>query len=112
VIWPATFLSGTADAVNPNVPGHYVVKTGSADAITIAAPAVSAEGNVISIISDTAFAHTVTAPSALFAVGVMKTTLTFPAARGAGLIFRVCNGAFHVISDGAHGTNAVTSVWT
>jgi hypothetical protein len=99
--WPATFLSGTADAINPAVPGFYVVKTGSANGMTLAAPPVSAEGNVIQIWSDTLFAHTLTATTLLANGTALKTTATFPAFRGAGLILRACNGVWHVLSNGA-----------
>lgn len=101
MISPATFLAGTADAIPNSVPGFYVVKTGSANAMTLAAPPASAEGNIIEIWSDTLFAHTLTATSLLANGTALKTTATFPAFRGAGLRLRACNGVYHVMSNGA-----------
>lgn len=102
--WPGIFLQGTADAIPAGVAAFYVVKTGSADAMTLAAPTAAQEGNVIFIYSDTAFAHTITATS-LFANGTaLKTTATFPAFRGAGCILRVCNLVYHVLANASAGT--------
>ncbi len=96
---PAVFLAGTTDAIPANVPGYYVVKTASVDAMTLAAPTAAQEGNVISVYSDTLFAHTITA-TALFANGTaLKTTATFPALRGAGVILRATNLVWHVLSQ-------------
>lgn len=98
VSWPAVFLAGVADAVPSSVPGFYVVKTAGVNAMTLAVPPASAEGNIISIWSDTTNAHTLTAPSAIFAVGVaLKTVGTFTAFRGCGVTLRVCNGVYHLI---------------
>jgi len=97
---PAIFLSGTADAINPAVPGFYVIKTGQADLMTLAAPPASAEGNIIEIWSDTAFAHTLTATTLLAGGTALKTTATYPAFRGAGMVLRACNGVWHVMSSG------------
>lgn len=106
--WPGINLTGTADAINPAVPGFYVIKTGSADAMTLAAPPASAEGNIIQIWSDTLFAHTLTATTLLANGTALKTTATFPAFRGAGLILRACNGVWHVLSQGGAGVVVLT----
>jgi hypothetical protein len=109
---PALILSGTTDAIDPSIPGYYVIKTGAADACTLITPTAAMEGNIIEIFSDTAYAHTVTAATAVLEVGVAKTIATFPAAKGAGLCLRVTNLTYHVLYDGAHGTNAVVIVYT
>lgn len=101
LVWPGTFLTGTADAISPSVPGFYVIKTAAADLMTLAAPPASAEGNIIQIWSDTLFAHTLTATTLLANGTALKTTATWPAFRGAGLILRACNGVYHVLSNGA-----------
>jgi hypothetical protein len=95
-----TLLTGTADAINPHVSGNYMVKTGSADAMTLAAPTAGTDDNLsISVFSDTLFAHTITATS-LFANGTaLKTTCTFGAFKGAGIILRAFNGVWQVISQ-------------
>jgi hypothetical protein len=104
---PIVELSGTTDAIDPTVPGNYIVKTGSADAITIGAPRVGLDDNLsINIFSDTAFAHTVTAPSAIIATGtaVLKTTITFLAFRGSGIQLRAYNGTWQLIGNVGPGT--------
>ena len=96
-----TLLSGTADAINPHVSGNYIVKTGSANAMTLTAPTVGVDDNlVISIFSDTLFAHTLTATALLAGGTALKTTATFPAFRGAGMTLRAFNGVWQVISSG------------
>jgi hypothetical protein len=93
-------LTGTADVINPHASGNYIVKTGSADAMTLAAPTAGTDDNLsIAIFSDTLFAHTITATS-LFASGVaLKTTCTFGAFKGAGIILRAYNGVWQVVSQ-------------
>jgi hypothetical protein len=112
LFWPATFLAGTADAIPVTGPGFYVVKTGSADAMTLAAPPASIEGAIIQVWSDTAFAHTITATSLIAAGVALKTTITFPAFRGAGVILRACNGVYHLLSGGGSATNGGPVVLT
>ena len=92
-------LTGTADVINPHVSGNYIIKTAGVDAMTLKAPTVGVDDNLsIAIFSDTLFAHTVTATS-LFANGTaLKTTATWPAFRGAGIILRAFNGVWHVLN--------------
>jgi hypothetical protein len=96
---PIIVLTGTTDAINPHVSGNYIIKTGSADAITLGAPTAGVDDNLsINIWSDTAQAHTVTATS-LFANGTaLKTTATFAAFRGAGMTLRAYNGVWQVLA--------------
>jgi len=95
-----TFLTGTADAINPHFAGNYVVDTGAADLMTLAAPTSEVDdGLSINVWSDSNFAHTITATS-LFANGTaLKTTATFAAFRGAGLGLRAMDGVWHVIAQ-------------
>jgi hypothetical protein len=97
-----TTLTGTADAINPHIAGNYIVDTGQADLMTLAAPTAEVDdGLSIAIYSDTNFAHTVTATS-LFANGTaLKTTATFAAFRGAGMILRAIDGVWHIVSSTA-----------
>jgi hypothetical protein len=107
--WPATFLSGSTDAIPAGVAGFYVVKTAGVNAMTLAAPTVAQEGNIITVQSDTTNAHTITATS-LFANGqALKTTATFPAFRGAVIQLRVCNLVYHVLSTGDSAGKVVLS---
>jgi len=97
-----TLLTGTADVINPHVSGNYIVKTGSADAMTLAAPTAGLDDNLsISIWSDTLFAHTITATSLLANGTALKTTATFAAFRGAGIGLRAFNGVWQVIANTA-----------
>jgi hypothetical protein len=112
LVRPAFVLTGSADAIDPTIPGFYLIKTAGVDAMTIITPTAASEGNLIEIYSDTANAHTLTAATAVLEVGVAKTVATFPAAKGAGLTLRVTNLTYTVVSDGAHGTNAVAIVYT
>lgn len=97
---PITLLTGTTDAINPHIPGNYLIDAGAVDAITLTAPTAEVDdGLSINIWSDTAFAHTVTA-AALFANGTaLKTTATFAAFRGAGMTLRAIDGVWHVLSS-------------
>jgi hypothetical protein len=94
-------LTGATDAIDATSPGFYVIKGGAIDAMTLAAPPASAEGNIIEIVSDTLFAHTLTATTLLANGTALKTTASFPAFRGASLKLRACNGVWQVLSSGA-----------
>lgn len=110
---PITNFTGTADAINPHVAGNYVVKTGSADLMTLTAPtAVVDDGLVINIWSATAFAHTITATSLIAAGVAAKTTITFPAFAGAGVTLRAINGLWHLVGGGGGATNGGPVVLT
>lgn len=99
----ATNLSGSADALT-GVAGRYVIKTAGVDAITLAAPNASMEGNLIEIWSDTANAHTITCPSAIIKAGeAAKTVITFPAFAGAGCVLRVVGVTYHLVGSGPGG---------
>jgi len=100
-------LTGTTDAIvvpaTQNFPYSYnfVISTGSADAITLTLPRVGLDDNfTIAIFSDTAFAHTVTLPSAAYSHGAVgqATVATFSAFRGAGMVLRGFNGTWQVVS--------------
>lgn len=110
---PITSLTGVADVINPHISGNYLIDTGSADVITLGLPTSEADdGLSIAIFSDSAFAHTVTLPSAAYKGGTAtpKTIATFAAFAGAGMILRAIDGAWHVLatSSGTSGTNSVT----
>jgi hypothetical protein len=97
---PITLLSGTTDVINPHISGNYIIKTGSANAITLAAPTVGLDDNLsINIWSDTLFAHTVTATS-LFANGAaLASVATFKAFKGSGITLRAFNGVWQVLAS-------------
>lgn len=95
-------ISGTADAINPHNSGNYIVATAGVDAMVLTAPTAGIDDNLsIAIFSDTLNAHTITATS-LFASGAsagLKSTATFAAFRGAGVILRAYNGVWQVVGQ-------------
>ncbi len=99
---PLTILSGTTDAINPHVAGNYLIDTGQIDAITLGAPTSELDDNLsINIWSDSAFAHTITCPAAIIAAGVaLKTVITLPAFKGAGVTLRAIDGNWHIVGQG------------
>lgn len=105
-----TELSGTTDAINGHQSGNYVIKTAGVDAITIGAPTAGLDDNLnIAIFSDTANAHTITAPSAIIAsgaAGANKTVITLLAGRGSGVVLRAFNGTWQVVGNSGPATFA------
>ena len=95
-----TVLSGTADAVNPYNPNgnNYVVNTGSADAMTLAAPVSgSDDGLTVAIFSNTAQAHTLTSTGNIQSGAAGTGVLTFAAHAGAGVLLRAYQGKWQII---------------
>lgn len=95
-------LTGTADAINPYAQSNnYIVNTGSADAMTLVLPIAGVDDNLtVAIWSATAFAHTVTLPSAKLAAGVaLKSVITFTNFAGAGVLLRAWNGTWQVVGS-------------
>lgn len=93
-------LQGTADALNPHVPGNYVIQSAAANAVTLTAPTAGADDGVtIAIYVDsTGLAHTLTATALLANGTALKTTATPAQFKGAGLVLRAFNGVWHVVS--------------
>jgi hypothetical protein len=98
---PLTILNGLADAINPHVPGNYIIDSAAADLITLGAPTAEVDDNLsINIWSDAAFVHTITAPTAIFANGTaLATVVTFKAFKGSGLSLRAIDGNWHVLAS-------------
>jgi hypothetical protein len=97
---PITSLTGSADALNPHAAGNYVVNTAGVDAMTLAAPTdILDDGLMICVQSNTTNAHTITATSLLANGTAIKTTATFAAFKGAGVLLRAYNGVWQVISS-------------
>ena len=96
---PITVLSGTADAIPCHQSGNYIVTTGSADAMTLAAPTAGVDDNLsIAIYSSTAYAHTLTATGLLQTGQSGKTgVLTFAAYAGSGVSLRAYGGYWQVL---------------
>jgi hypothetical protein len=105
---PFITLGGTTDAINPHVPGNYVVTTAQVNAMTITAPTAGVDdGLCINVWSDTLYAHTITCATAVIAGGdqVVKTVITFKAFRGAGVTLRAWQGTWQVV-----GRSGITSI--
>ena len=84
----------------PLVPGNvtYNINTASAVAITLPAPLLSMNGTTYTFTSNTAFAHVITATNLIQSGvgGQPKTTVTFNAIQGAGLILTAENGLWNI----------------
>lgn len=97
---PLTLLTGSADSLDPHNPHNYMVTTAGVDAMTLAAPTVGTDDNLsLAVYSDTTNAHTITATSLLANGTALKTTATFAAFRGAGLLLRAYNGVWQVVGS-------------
>lgn len=85
-------------AINPNLPGRYVITKAGVAALTLAAPRVGIDdGVLLQITSTTAFAHTVTA-TGLYADGGGHVNLaTFAAQIGATLMLEAYQGKWYVL---------------
>jgi predicted RecA/RadA family phage recombinase len=97
-----TSLTGAADAISPTVNGTYVINKAGVDAMTLAAPtATTDDGVVITITSNTANAHTLTA-TGLFQDGAATVNVaTFAAHPGAGLQLMAYQAKWNVLSANA-----------
>jgi hypothetical protein len=95
-------LTGGTDAINIyNPQGNNYMITGGTDATTIQLPVSGVDdGLCVAVASASAHAHSVTLPSALlYAGGGAKTTATFAANIGAGILLRAWQGTWHVIGS-------------
>lgn len=100
---PVSFSTLSANgAITVTSRTYAITKTGSFAALTQAAPASSAAGGdgvLITITSDTAFAHTVTYTGSLLDSGSAAVlTATFNANKGASLTYISYNGRWKVLS--------------
>lgn len=78
-------------------PKNYIITRGSISAMTLAAPVdVTDDGKIITLISNTAFAHTLTATGLLKTGSASVNVATFAAFGGAGLRLRAYNAKWLV----------------
>lgn len=98
---PRLHAKSTDTTIQAGTAGWRLITYGAALAITMKAPILGEDDfKLIQVVSATAFAHTVTLPSALFATGAaLNTIATFAAFAGAGFVVRIYNGKFLVISS-------------
>ena len=98
-----TILTGTSDILNPSAGGNYLINNAAAaDICTLAAPRVGLDDGVqILFHSNTAFAHSITCPSAIILNGIAgaKTTAALAAFAGAMITLRAYNGKWLVFAS-------------
>lgn len=93
----------SVDGAIPVTPGVYSVTKGSAAALTLAAPVAGApsaggdDGCIITVVSETAFAHVITQGTVGFNAKGASGTATFGAAKGNGLQLIARNGNWWVL---------------
>jgi hypothetical protein len=89
----------TQNTIQKTIPGRRVITLGSALAITILAPIAGVDdGILISIISATAFAHTLTCTGHLKDGNGHSNVMTLAAQPGAGFTIVAWNGNWLVVS--------------
>lgn len=96
-------LVGAADAVavpTTTLPSTLIVQGAGIDAMTLAVPVAGADdGKVIKIVSNAAFAHTLTAGAGKILAGAAgNTTATFAAQKGASIILMAYQGAWYALA--------------
>jgi hypothetical protein len=75
-------------AINPRLPGYYVITKGSIASLTLAAPTATVDdGLVIEISANTAFAHLITATGLLLTGTAAANTVTYPTAGAGGTAY-------------------------
>jgi len=95
---PLAIAASGAVPVRP--PTDYIITKAGVAALTLAAPTVGTDdGVVISIVSSTAFAHTLTATGLLQTGSASVNVATFAAFAGAGLTLKAYNGLWLVTSS-------------
>jgi hypothetical protein len=92
--WPATLLFGTSDVLDPNTAAFYLIKTPAVDNVTIGPPI--AAGTIISVFSDTPFAHTVSSTVTLTNGLQYLQKIAFPSVQGAGVILQAAKGVWTI----------------
>lgn len=101
-IYPAgqgswNLLSGSTDAISPNISADYMITTAGVDAMTLAAPtAIVDDEKTIVLSSSTANAHTLTATGLLKTGTASVNVATFAAQAGAGLTLKAYNAKWYV----------------
>lgn len=89
----------TQTTIQKSIPGRRIITLGSALAMTILAPTAGADdGTLISVISATAFAHTLTCTGHLKDGNGHSNVMTLAAQPGAGFTIVAWNGNWLVVS--------------
>ena len=93
----------SADGAIPVIGGSYKITKGSAAALTLAAPTTAQDGMVLNIVSNSDYAHVITATDLLDdgVTGGAKDTATFAAFAGAAITLMAVGGKWSVVSKNA-----------
>lgn len=90
----------TNGAINPSAAATYVITKAGVLADTLAAPVVGTDdGKIITVTSNTANAHTITATGLLQTGSASVNLATFAASAGAGLTLMAYQGKWNVLSS-------------
>lgn len=96
-------LITASGAISPSIQGNYIITKAGVAAMTLAAPASTANGLIIEITSGTAYAHTITATGLLNTGTASVNVLTFAAYAGASVRLMAYNSLWNLL-----GYNTVT----
>ena len=95
-------LSGTTDAINAHSEGNYAITGAAIDAMTLAAPTAGTDdGTKITLLSTSAYAHTLTATGLLQTGATAVNVATFAAHAGASLTLVAYNAKWVVLAANA-----------
>ncbi len=91
-------------AINPKVPGFFVITKGSAAALTLAAPTAGVDdGLEIEISARTAFAHVITATGLLLTGTAAVNSVTFPTLGAGGTVYLTADNGKWILANGGQG---------
>lgn len=95
-----TTYTGATDAIDFSLGDiFFLSRAGAADAATLADPAVSDNGRVITIVSGTAFAHTITLATGLGGVVTTDDVITFTNRAAASVTLKAIAGKWYMIGS-------------
>jgi hypothetical protein len=96
---PELLTQAASGAVSPHKAATYVVTKAGVAALTLAAPTAGTDdGLIITVTSNTAYAHTLTATNLLQTGTTYVSVATFAAHPGAGVVLMAYQGLWNVIS--------------
>ena len=104
-VLPLVLPTALSATVIPIQAGYYVITKGSAFLGTLAAPVTGGQdGLIITILSSTAFAHSITTSNLLQTGTASVASITFPASAGAGVSLLAYQGKWILMSTNGSAT--------
>jgi hypothetical protein len=95
-----TTYTGATDAIDISLGDiFFLSRAAAADAATLAAPAVADNGRTITIVSGTAFAHTITLASGVGGAGSTDDVITFTNRAAASVTLKAIAGQWYVVGS-------------